>query len=150
MVEIKIQKVSLIRIKKYLEENSSIFIPPLNTRIDIEEFSNKIYNNAIHFCAFDKDNLIGFLASYFNHPQKEFGYITTISVSLEYQNKGIASKLLTEAFNYARLNNFNNIRLEVHKNNLHAIDFYKMKGFDFIEMKEFSYMMEAKISINNN
>ncbi|MHA1785410.1 MAG: GNAT family N-acetyltransferase [Candidatus Helarchaeota archaeon] len=149
MVEIRIQKIPQIRIRKYLEENSDIFIPPLKTRIDIETFSNKIYTNAIHICAFDNDKLIGFLASYFNHPQNEFGYITTISVSHEYQNKGIASKLLIEAFSYARLNNFNRIRLEVHKNNLRAIDFYKMKGFDFIESKEFSFIMEAKVLANN-
>jgi len=147
MVEIKIQKVSQTRIKKYLEENSNIFIPPLITSIDILEFSCKIYNNAIHFCAFDNHKLIGFLASYFNHPLKKFGYITTLSVTLEYQNKGIASKLLNEAFCYAVLNNFNRIRLEVHKNNLNAIDFYKKKGFEFIEEKKLSYIMEAIIII---
>lgn len=144
-MKIVIKKLEIEEILEYLDSNSEIFIPPLKNRVNLTEFATKINNNAIHFCAIDNHKLIGFLASYFNQPQKEFGYITTISVTKEYQGMGVASKLINEVLSYAKMNHFRNIKLEVNKQNAKAIDFYVHKGFVVFETKGDSLFMNMQL-----
>jgi ribosomal protein S18 acetylase RimI-like enzyme len=145
MIEIRIGQLSQKDIQEYLEENSSAFVPALFGRIDIKEFSMKIYEKAIHFYAFDNGIVVGFLAAYFNHPQKEFGYITTFSTLPNFQNQGIASKILEQVMIFAKINSFKSLQLEVHKDNIKAINFYKKRNFNLKEVKEKSYLLEVLI-----
>ena len=134
--EINIIKNNTESIYSYLNKYSDNFTPSLRGRINLSAFSEKIYSSAIQFWIKYNNEPIAFAACYFNHPQKKFGYITTISVVEDFQNKGIGIKLLNKIIVYAKSNQFKEIRLEVFNRNEKAINFYLKHGFTVLEQKE--------------
>lgn len=78
----------------HLEECQYNFVPPLNARVDIKEYSEKISAKAVTFEAWDDKILAGLLAAYFNDDEKISGFITNVSTLKRYQGKGIAAELV--------------------------------------------------------
>lgn len=124
------------------------FIPKLNTRVNLEEYSIKIHQNAITFEAWNQNQLIGLIATYFNQ-EHLFGFITNVSVAKNHMGTGIASKLLEMCINYATTNKYQTIKLEVNKENIPAINFYKKYNFTEIETKTDSLIMNLSLKTNN-
>lgn len=116
------------------------FVPPLNTRINLTDYSKKIYDNAITFEAWNDKELIALIASYFNK-ENDFGFITNVSVIKEYIGTGIASELLKMCIEYATNQHYKSIKLEVIKDNIPAINFYKKYNFTQIDTKNDSLIM---------
>lgn len=139
ILKIQLTKENVLR---YLNENSEIFIPSLIPRIDLEEYAEKISKYATHFSVHYNNEIIGLMACYFNHPQKEIGYITSISVIKKFQNKGIAIRLLEECIHYAKSQNYKMLRLRVFRQNLPAIELYHKKNFFISEKKKTTYYMD--------
>lgn len=139
----KINTATKKEIYNHLIICNDIFIPKLNTRIDISTFSDKIFEKAIKFEAWHNNILIGLVSAYFNNLETGTGFINNVSVLPEYHKKGIASQLIKNSEDYAKKNNFRQIQLEVNKNNFSAVNLYKKNKFypvenngDFIIMKK--------------
>jgi len=94
--DFKIKTASYEVIIDHLNKCADNFKPPLYTYVNIEEYSRKIYNNAITFESWANNNLVGLIAAYYNNYDTKVGFITNVSVIKEYQGYGIASKLLSE------------------------------------------------------
>lgn len=124
----------------HLNNCNDSFVPPLNTRINLTDYSKKIYDNAITFEAWNDQELIGLIASYFNK-ENDFGFITNVSIIKEHMGAGIASKLLKMCMAYAKNHHYKNIKLEVIKDNIPAINFYKKYNFTQIDTKTDSLIM---------
>jgi ribosomal protein S18 acetylase RimI-like enzyme len=145
-------RVSFNRLQKskntiisYLNENAENFTPPLQERIDILSFSEKLFKNAIQFWAEHDDRLVSFAGCYFNCPNKEFGFISTISVIKSYQNLGIGTLLLDKIIEFAKENQFREVRLEVYCYNKQAIQFYLAYGFKKIEIRKNKFFLSFNI-----
>ena len=123
---------------------NSQFIPELSSRVNIEEYSTKIQNNATTFEAWDKDQLIGLIAIYFNDEIKN-SFITNVSVLKTHGYLGIASKLIDACIKFAKRCGFFEIKLEVNKDNLNAINFYKKHNF--IEIDKVHETLTMKLDI---
>ena len=113
----------------YLLRNDNIFTPPFSTRLDIKEYSDKLAKYSTHFAVYADNELIGFAACYFNHPDKEVVYISTISVIREFQRKGIGNELLRTVIIYGTMQGFEELRLKVNISNSWAIKMYEGAGF---------------------
>jgi len=135
-IDYKIKTVTEKEIFDHLFECKDNFIPSLDKTVDIKDYSKKIFESAITFESWEKNRLIGLVAGYFNDYKNQKGFITNVSVSRNYQGKGIAIKLMKMCKDYAAKYNFNEIRLEVKKNNVTAIKLYQRLGFDEIEVKQ--------------
>ena len=133
-VKYKIESASYEDIYLHLVKCDANFKPPLNTRVDLEIFSKKIYESSITFEAWDNDLLIGLVSSYFNDLKNRSGYINNVSIYYDYCGAGIASILINMCIDYANKNGFIYIYLEVNRNNIKAIKLYKK--FDFVVVKE--------------
>lgn len=127
----------------HLEKCNNFFVPPLEQRTDLKEFSEKIFQKAITFEYWDNQVLVGMVSAYFNDKKNLTGFINNVSILDEYKKKNIASNLLTMCLKYAEQHEFTEIMLEVSKNNNPAIQLYKKFGFynfeyryDFIIMKK--------------
>lgn len=118
----------------HLSECSKNFNQPLNNRVDLKSYSQKIAQKAITFEAWNGNKLVGLIAAYFNDSNNSFGYITNVSVLLEFTGKGIASELLLHCMNHAMKENYCEIQLQVNKYNIRAISLYKKHNF--IQMDE--------------
>lgn len=129
MIILKKVQLSESEIFDYLSKNCEIFIPPLESRLDVRKYSRKLNKYATHFCAYDKDSLVAFSACYFNDEEKEIGYISSFSVKKDYQGQGISTDLLNMILSYAREHSFERIKLEVRKENEEVMKIYSKKGF---------------------
>ncbi len=135
VIEYKLKTASELEIYDHLFECKDHFVPSLDKTVDIRRYSKKIFERATTFEAWDKSKLIGLVAGYFNDYDNHKGYITNVSVTRDYQGKGIAVKLIKMCKDYAIKNNFNEINLEVNKSNKSIIKLYQRLGFDEIEVR---------------
>lgn len=103
------------------------FSPPLSSRVNIDQYAEKIVKNAITFEAWNKCELVGLIAAYLNI-ENQTSFITNVSVLKEFMGKGISAKLLSNCFDYLLTNHYKKVDLEVNKSNKKAIDFYKKKN----------------------
>ena len=121
------------------------FITPLEKKVNIHEYSNKIFQKAVTFEAWSADTLVGLVAAYYNDPDGQSGYVTNVSVTGPYMRKGIASILINRCIDYAKRNSFRSIGLEVAKVNHQAIDLYRKFRFKEFEDKHTSIFMKLDI-----
>lgn len=145
-IEYKISTASQDQICNLLLSCDEYFIPRLSDKINIKNYSNKIFSNSINFEAWDNERLIGLIAMYVNNNQENFGYITNVSVQVEYANKGIASNLLINCIKYAREKFLDKINLEVNENNMLALKLYNKFEFKIYEKKKSSKLMSLQLN----
>ena len=100
------------------------------------------------------DNIIGFIC--FSNILDEME-ILNISVDIDYRGKGIATKLIENAFVFSKQNNCLTCNLEVNTSNKDAINLYNKLGFNNIytrkgyytnkltNTKEDAYIMTKKL-----
>lgn len=133
-------------IYSHLMKCNEDFVPNLEKRVNIKEYSRKIFEKAVTFEAWSGDTLVGLVAAYFNDPDGQAGYITNVSRMKRYAGLGIASGLMNLCVRYARQRNFREIRLEVHKDSIAAVSLYRDSGFVEYESKNASLFMKLELS----
>ena len=138
-------KASPEAICNHLTACNKDFIPPLEEKVNISEYSMKISEKATTFEAWQSDFLIGLVAAYFNDYTLRNAHITSVSVIRSYTGKGVAGRLLKNCIDYAREKSFKNIYLEVSRSNHPAINLYKKMGFDVYEDKDVMTLMKLVI-----
>lgn len=107
------------------------FNPRLSTILNLKEYARKISNLSVKFECWETSNLIGLIAMYNNFDEMPFSYITNVSVFEVYSGRKIASQLLTNAIDFAKMKRISRIDLHVNKFNIKAINFYKKNRFEF-------------------
>jgi len=132
-IEYKIGVGSQNEIYLHFLDCDKFFIPKLSEKVNISEYSEKIFNEAINFEAWDNERLIGLVSMYINEEDTSFGYITNVSIINEYKNRGIASNLLKKCIKYSKDINLNWISLKVDTKNVSAVNLYNK--FNFMEEK---------------
>lgn len=125
----RIKTASLQAINDHLMSSSRSFIPPLDGYVNIEEYSQKIYEYAVTFEAWHKKRLVGLAAVYFNNQDTKIGFCTNLSVLEKYQGLGIGHRLINVAIKYGINHGFTKLDLEVKIVNEDAICFYEKIGF---------------------
>jgi ribosomal protein S18 acetylase RimI-like enzyme len=141
--------LTLKHIQQHLITCSSTFIPSLDSYVNIEEYSKKIFNQAILFAKFDKNKLVGLVAAYDN-PTEKFGWITNVSVDPNYFKKGIASELLNRCYEYFETKKYFSIFLEVFLDNKKAINLYLKQGFIKHKIKKNKMILKQEIKRDYN
>jgi len=127
--EYKINKASIRDIEMHLNKCTRIFSPPLDTYVDIHKYAKKIRLNSVTVEAWLENEVIGLIGCYLNNKEILSGYITNLSVRQDYQNNGIALKLVELTIKEALKLEFKTITLEVDVENSKAIEIYKRSGF---------------------
>ena len=83
-------------------------------------------------CKNDVGQLIGMIAFYANGQGSDFAYIPHVYVSPMYRRKGIFSNMLEIVVRHIKEKGFDEIRLEVDKQNRGAQQSYQRNGFDIM------------------
>ncbi len=138
----KVKTATLTEIFAHLMACDDDFHPPLNERVNIKEYSQKIFEKSITFEAWRGVTLVGLLAAYFNDIPSRSTFITNVSVLKNFMSLGIASELLRKCIGHAVQENIREIRLEVNKRDSQALGLYRKFDFvvdgldnDFLKMK---------------
>lgn len=113
----------------HFQKCDSQFIPPLSKRVNLIDYSKKLVEYSETFEAWNRKNLVGVISIYLNDDKTKIGYISNVSVLEAFWNKGIAKKLIKSLKNYSFKLDFLKLSLEVNKDNIKAITFYKAQGF---------------------
>lgn len=137
--------MKLHQIKDHLTACSNTFVPSLDTYVDIDDYSKKLFDQAILFPKFDNYKLIGLVAAY-DDPKEKIGWITNVSVDPEHSKKGIATYLLNECKKYFETKKYFYIFLEVFTNNQKAINLYKKQGFINYKIEEKKMTLKKELS----
>ena len=136
---------TLKHVQEHLITCSNTFVPSLDSYVNVNDYSKKIFEQAILFTKFDGNKLVGLVAAYDN-PTKQFGWITNVSVDPEYSKKGIATELLNECYKYFETKKYFNIFLEVFVNNEKAINLYIKQGFINYKIKENKMILKQQLT----
>lgn len=75
-----------------------------------------------------------------NYPVKNTAYIGLFMMHLDYQNKGLGSKIISECAKYLKTLGFHKIRLGVDKENPQSNAFWKKNGFLAVTENEYRVM----------
>jgi 2-polyprenyl-3-methyl-5-hydroxy-6-metoxy-1,4-benzoquinol methylase len=137
--------ITLKHIQQHLTICSNTFIPSLDSYVNINDYSKKIFEQAILFSKFDGDKLVGLVAAYNNSTEK-FGWVTNVSVDPNYSRKGIASELLNECNKYFENKKYFNIFLEVFSDNKKAIKLYIKHGFINYKIKDNKMTLKQQLT----
>jgi N-acetylglutamate synthase-like GNAT family acetyltransferase len=129
------QGATINNVQEHLKNCDSTFKPTLSSRLNINEYAEKIVDKAQTFEAWSKGKLIALVAIYCNTPDNLTAYITSVSVIPECQNKGLANQLLQMSLYSVKKLGFKKVELEVHPNNKAAIGLYSKHGFAILENK---------------
>jgi len=125
----KLKTATVNDILAHLNECNDNFYPPLIERVNLEEYSRKIFEKSMTFEAWKEDSLVGLVAIYFNESADRSAYITNVSVLKSFMGSGIASELLGQCIGYAVSENFMEMKLEVNKESSPAINLYRKHDF---------------------
>ncbi|WOK06294.1 GNAT family N-acetyltransferase [Imperialibacter roseus] len=117
-------------IANHLNDCKENFSPCLDTKVNINEYANKIRSNAVTFEAWAQDRLVGLVAAYFNDDTHGIGYITNVSTVKAYFGMGVAGNLLSNCIEYGKVRNYHKIGLEVNCQAKPAIHLYKKHNFE--------------------
>jgi ribosomal protein S18 acetylase RimI-like enzyme len=140
--------MTLEQLKDHLIICSDSFIPSLDSYVNIDDYSKKIFEQATLFCTFDDNKLVGLVAVYDN-PIEKFGWITNVSVDPNYSKQGIATKLLDQCYQFFKEKNYLNIFLEVFVDNEKAIKLYNKQGFTKYKIKEKKMTLKQELNQRN-
>ena len=127
-IEYKINHSNKFDILKHLNICDDDFIPKLSSKVSLEEYSNKIFENAIRIEAWINNDLIGLIAVYQNELNQEM-YITNVSIEKKYTGNGIANQLMNDLIAIFNNTQIKIIKLEVDINNKKAINLYTKYNF---------------------
>jgi ribosomal-protein-alanine N-acetyltransferase len=121
------------------------FFPPLSERVNLEEYSIKLYENSITFEAWNDNKLIGMVAAYFNNTKDSIGYITNVCIENRFKGNNIASNLMIKCINHAVENRFKSIVLNVNEKNKAAIRLYEKFNFRTTDINNENLEMQLEI-----
>jgi ribosomal protein S18 acetylase RimI-like enzyme len=123
------------------------YIFQLNSKVVLDDYIEKIYNNAVLYEFWINDVLVGLSAVYENRGVDKPAYLTNLSIIESEIRKGFATSVLNYTVMELRNKKFTNFLLEVWKNNDTAIRLYEKFGFIIIGEKDVdSWLMQLVIT----
>ena len=129
-------------IMKAVHENQ-LFFPQVNS----DAYADKLLNKATIFHEELDRKAIAFIAFYDNDESKQTAFLSLVYISPEARRRGIGAKLIEKAIHHLKAKKINVFRLEVHRENLAAIQLYQSVGFKETSCKE--QMMEMEYNLLN-
>jgi len=147
--------ITIKQIKDYkvitdiLKEYDELFPRSLSSRIeDLPSYAKKLSKNAIIYCAYDENKLLGFAAMYANDKINKKAFLAQIAVNKKYRGLNVGKSLLYKCFEKSRIEKMKFIELEVDSTNIKAIKFYEKLGFlKLRESSKDSIQMTKSLSI---
>lgn len=134
-VEYLSNKATEAEIADHLSRCDADFVPPLSSRVEINDYAQKITSKATRFEAWSGGMLVGLVANYCNDQESRIAYITSVSVLREWMCKGIAANLIKQCIKHAEMSGMRQINLDVASDNAPAIKLYEKIGFVVCKVK---------------
>ena len=105
------------------------FIPRLSSRVDIKEYTKKLFDNASFVLIKTNNSISGVVALYCNDFEKYTAYISSVCIKMEFRGLKYGTVLITETIKYSKNIGMKSVMLEVSKENIIAYNLYLKHGF---------------------
>jgi ribosomal protein S18 acetylase RimI-like enzyme len=122
-------RASVAEVARHLGACSASFVPPLDARVDIQSYAQKIVVYAERFEAWHDGHLAGLVAAYCNAPNCALAHVTNVSVLPDMLRHGLASTLLQRCLEHVQAAGFARVELDVDPRNHAALALYRRHGF---------------------
>lgn len=115
-------------------ENFYKFHPPFVTPKSILEDMKslppgKTHDDLYYIGFFENDTLLAVMDLVLGYPDNETAYIGFFMMNMDFQGKGIGSKIIRECSEYLKSINYNKIRLGVDQGNKQSFNFWTKNKF---------------------
>ena len=149
MINFRVNCSSAADITAHLLRADAFFKPALSRRVDIHEYSKKLYDKAVRFEAWISRDLVGLVAIYCNQFNDGKAFVSSVSVWPESQGQGIATHLMRQCIDHLEIKGFYHLDLEVDQRSLSAISLYRKLGFTTLHRSGALLLMEMPIERKN-
>lgn len=145
--DIRISKSDLV---SNLRHFGDMLPEALSEKLDLEQYANKLNDNAHIAFAMIEGVAAGMLVMYANDLKTCSAHIPMIAVSPGYRRRGVGNALISRALARARSHKMHAVNLEVLPNNSSALSLYRRFGFRFKTKRDDRILMELKLpSVQN-
>ena len=118
---------------RFMQETDDLVYPPTSSRVDLEEYSQKVAKYAVMLVAKKGEEWIGVEAFYFN-PYPDFSYTTHRCVKKEYQNNSsVGMDLMLRQREYFKEHKTKGLRFEIRKSNKALLNYHLKTGGRIID-----------------
>lgn len=119
--------------------------PPFVTKQSIIEDMkalppHKSYSDKYYIGFFENNTLVALMDLILDYPEEKIAFIGLLMVGVEYQNKGVGSKIVSDAADYLSELGYKKIRVGVDKKNPQSNYFWSKNDFQIILEKEYNVM----------
>ncbi len=123
------QTASCEDIQTHLTACDDQFLPRLSSRVNLRDYSCKLFDQACTFEAWYDQLLVGLVAAYLHDSVDRCGFISNVSVLRDFSGEGLGSRLMDVCTKRARELEMRELRLEVASANSAAIHLYERLKF---------------------
>lgn len=125
--------------------------PSLSSRVNIDEFIDRVHQNATFFIARDTENnkIVALNIVYVNKAP-ERSYATFLAVLEEYESMGIGARLILNAIKYSKKEGSACYSLSMRKSNEIMLAFYQKNGFVIENEKKYPNSNETQVDLRLN
>lgn len=123
------ESLSCSKLAQFLYKVDRLFPTPLSEKVNIDGYARKLHDSATVCFAEDNGTIVGIVGGYTENVINNTAFISIVGVLPEFNGKGIATKLLSEFIERAKLKRLNAVHLYADKNNSVAVHIYQKLGF---------------------
>lgn len=132
MITCDIESITYDELLAYMRQQAEDTFTALSDESCLVTFATKLDTHAEFCLCRDDGKLVGMIAFYANGEGADFAYIPHVYVSPEYRSKGLFTCMLKKITDIVKVKGFDEIRLEVGKENKIALQAYCHHGFELI------------------
>lgn len=127
--EITLNNSGAASVESHLRECDDRFSPRLSARVDLVDYARKLASLADRLEVWRGSRLVGLVAAYLNNQETRQGFVSSVSVCLDAERRGVASELMRKCVQLAREKGCESLGLEVGGGDQRTQDFYLKHGF---------------------
>ncbi len=142
-----IKKLPLSEISLFFKEHDNDYFERLSDRVDIDQYSSKLLENATFFTLTDSSKLIGLSPCYFNNDAEKVAYISSLTINEGFRGKRLGSDMIKQIATHAKTKSYKEVLVKIHYDNTASQNFYHKNGFtDFKIDKENDFrLLQLKV-----
>lgn len=117
----------------FLKEVEKDFITPLSAKVNLVDYTEKVFVLSEILCLKDKNKIVGCIIFYCNNLKEKFAYISLLVIRNEYRGRGYSTLLLKKVILFLKKRDIKMV--QVHTESMIACKLYEKIGFRCIEEK---------------
>ncbi|MCF2659126.1 GNAT family N-acetyltransferase [Parabacteroides distasonis] len=147
--EVKIQsEIDKDELSGFVWKTEGRLIPSLSSRINVDDFIERVYQNATFFIARDIENdIIVALNIVYVNQAPDRSYATFLAVLEEFESMGIGARLILNAIRYCKKVGSACYSLSMRKSNETMLAFYLKNGFVIESEKTYPNSDEIQVDL---